>query len=157
RRQFAWVNVEGRDVVRPSFDRLRDEGLVQYSSDGEKLRIEWTGVSTLEPLPEPPEAPALSDEDFAVLNALETLEAKRINFGVFESWTSAATLADGEGFSRPHAQAALGRLAANGWVLFAGEGRVRSRMAELAREVRYVKQRFDRDDADKRPFLVRSL
>ena len=157
RRQFAWVSVEGRDVVRPSFDRLRDEGLIQYSSDGEKLRIEWTGVSTLEPLPEPPEAPALSDEDLAVLNALETLEAKRINFGVFESWTSAATLADGEGFSRPHAQAALGRLAANGWVLFAGEGRVRSRMAELAREVRYVKQRFDRDDADKRPFLVRSL
>ncbi|QYC12000.1 MULTISPECIES: AAA domain-containing protein [Brevundimonas] len=157
RRQFAWVNAVGGDVVRPAFDRLRDEGLIQYSSDGERLRIEWTGASTLEPLPEPPEAPVLSDEDFAVLNALETLEARRINFGVFEGWTSAATLADGEGFSRTQAQAALGRLAANGWVLFAGEGRVRSRMAELAREVRYVKQRFDRDDADKRPFLVRSL
>src|SRR3546814_6789811 len=30
-------------------------------------------------------------------------------------------------------------------------------MAELAREVRYVKQRFKRDDADRRPYLVRSL
>lgn len=157
RKRFAWVSPEGADVVHPSFDRLRDEGLVTYASDGDRLRIGWSGAETLEPLPEPPEAPALSDEDFAVLNALETLEAKRINFGVFEGWTSAATLADGAPFSRPHAQAALGRLEANGWVLFAGEGRVRSRMAELAREVRYVKQRFDRDDADKRPFLVRSL
>jgi len=30
-------------------------------------------------------------------------------------------------------------------------------MAELAREVRQVKQRFQRDDADQRPYLVRSL
>src|SRR3546814_19747279 len=41
--------------------------------------------------------------------------------------------------------------------MLAADGRVRSRMAELAREVRYVKQRFKRDDADRRPYLVRSL
>lgn len=157
RRQFAWVDGEGRDVARAAFDRLRDEGLIRYESEGERLRIEWTGTETLEPLPDLPEAPPLSDRDFAVLNALESLEAKRINFGVFESWTSAATLADGSDFSRTEVQAALGRLAANGWILLAGEGRVRSRMAELAREVRYIKQRFGRDDAEKRPFLVRSL
>src|SRR3546814_18306159 len=41
--------------------------------------------------------------------------------------------------------------------MLAADGRVRSRMAELAREVRYVKQRLKRDDADRRPYLVRSL
>lgn len=37
------------------------------------------------------------------------------------------------------------------------EGRIRSRMAKLAREMRYVKQRFAVGDADRRPYLVRSL
>ena len=41
--------------------------------------------------------------------------------------------------------------------MFAEDGRVRSRMAELTREVRYVKQRFKRDDAGERPYLARSL
>ena len=41
--------------------------------------------------------------------------------------------------------------------MFAEDARVRSWMAELAREVRYVKQRFKRDVADERPYLVRSL
>src|SRR3546814_20454735 len=86
-----------------------------------------------------------------LLNALEDFEAARINFGVFEAWTSSAGLADRTRFSRDAVTAALGRLAAAGWVMLAADGRVRSRMAELAREVRYVKQRFKRDDADRRP------
>src|SRR3546814_754813 len=87
----------------------------------------------------------------------DLLEAARINFGVFEAWTPSAGLADRTRFSRDAVTAALGRLAAAGWVMLAADGRVRSRMAELAREVRYVKQRFKRDDADRRPYLVRSL
>ena len=53
----------------------------------------------------------------------------------------------------------MDRLALNGYVMAAGDEsqRYRSRMAELARELRYVKQRFRPGDADKRPFLVRSL
>lgn len=157
RRQFAWVDADGADLVRAHFDRLRDENLIRFTSDDGKLRIEWIGEEEAEPMSAPPTEPALSDADFEVLNALETLEAKRINFGVFEGWTSAATLADSGGWPRARVAEALGRLSACGWVLLAGEGRVRSRMAELAREVRYVKQRFQRDDADERPFLVRSL
>src|SRR3546814_11527378 len=79
-------------------------------------------------------APELSDDDFRVLNALEDFEAARINFGVFEAWTSSAGLADRTRFSRDAVTAALGRLAAAGWVMLAADGRVRSRMAELARE-----------------------
>lgn len=157
RRQFAWIDEAGRDIVRPAFDRLRDEGEIRYDSDDKGLRVEWTGAEIEPPPAPPPPAPDLSDADFQVLNALEDVEAKRINFGVFEGWTSAATLADGAGWPRAGVAASLGRLAEAGWVLFAGEGRVRSRMAELAREMRYVKQRFSRDDADERPFLVRSL
>src|SRR3546814_4355378 len=69
--------------------------------------------SPLEPAPE------LSDDDFRVLNALEDLEAARINFGVFEAWTSSAGLADRTRFSRDAVTAALGRLAAAGWVMLA--------------------------------------
>src|SRR5262249_5169562 len=50
----------------------------------------------------------------------------------------------------------LSRLRNHGHIV-AEEGRIRSRMAELAREVRYVKQRFGKGDSEKRPFLVRSI
>src|SRR6185312_8151799 len=49
------------------------------------------------------------------------------------------------------------RLQANGYILIGDDDRCRSRMAELAREVRYVKQRFRANDAQQRPYLVRSL
>lgn len=156
KRRFAWVNEDGEDVVRSAFDRLSQEGLVRFSSEDGKMRLDWIGdeVAELPPLEPTPE---LSDEDFEVLNALEAMDAKRINFGVFEGWTSPATLADSQGWDRSLVNQALARLAAAKWVMFADDRRVRSRMGELAREVRYVKQRFQRDDADKRPFLVRSL
>lgn len=155
RDRFAWPGPDGADRLRPLIDALKDEGLVQLDTSRPQLGIEW-----LDPQGEPEaDGPArdLSDADFEVLNDLETLEARRINFGIFEAWTSAATLADETGRPRPEVVAALGRLAADGWVMLAEEGRVRSRMAEVAREIRYVKQRFNREDADRRPYLVRSL
>ncbi|MEJ1938065.1 DEAD/DEAH box helicase, partial [Nostoc sp. NIES-2111] len=120
--------------------------------------MDWTKA---QPAPadaaEPSPTPDLSDEDFRILNTLENLEARRINFGVFEAWVSAAGLAEETGLPRHVVTAALARLEAAGWGMFAEEGRVRRRMAELAREVRYLKQRFKRDDASSRPYLVRSL
>ena len=74
-----------------------------------------------------------------------------------KSWTSAATLADGMSRDRTQVSATVGRLASDGWVLLAEEGRLRSRMAELAREIRYAKQRFAAGDAARRPYVVRSL
>jgi hypothetical protein len=159
RDRFAWMDGQGRDLFHPLVQRLRDEGLVSLSAGGQQLSVEWLGAS---PSLDEPAAPAveiqpLTDEDFGVLNALEDLEASRINFGVFEGWTSTATLADANAFQRTATLHSLLRLSSNGWVMLDDEGRARSRMGELAREVRQVKQRFQRDDAGQRPYLVRSL
>lgn len=158
RDRFAWAAADGGDLLRPVVDRLKAEGLVELGLAREQLTIDWVERDE-EPEAEAaaPEAIVLRDDDFEVLNDLESAEAARINFGVFESWTSAASLADSTRRGRDEVAAALGRLSAAGWVMLADEGRVRSRMAELAREVRYVKQRFAREDADRRPYLVRSL
>ncbi|MGB3929685.1 MAG: DEAD/DEAH box helicase, partial [Sphingobium sp.] len=51
----------------------------------------------------------------------------------------------------------VGRLVAHGYAMLAEDQRLRSRIGELARELRYVKQRFRPDDANARPYLVRSL
>jgi len=157
RKPYAWMDGEGTDRLRPQIDKLQEEGLVAWRVTGTTRLLEWidkTSDHNSTPLEAPPE---LGDSDFELLNALEDIEAKRINFGVFEGWTSVVGLADSLGRPRLDVAAALPRLSANGWLMMAGEGRIRSRMAELAREIRYVKQRFENDDADERPFLVRSL
>ncbi len=158
RDRFAWMDDRGRDLLRPKLDILRVEGLIGIGQTNEQLTVEWLGQGDdVEPAPIGEALAALSDTDFVILNALEDLEAKRINFGVFEAWTSFADLADGRPISRSAVAEACQRLADHGWLLIADEERVRSRMAELAREVRQIKQRFDRDDAAQRPYLVRSL
>ena len=157
RHRFAWVGPDGEDVLKPIVDGLQTEGLVSYSTANGRLTIEWvdreeeTGPATASTADPPTEA------DFQVLNALEDIEAARINFGVFEAWSMIAGVADRTGMSRDRVSAAVGRLLADGWLMSAAEGRIRSRMAELVREVRYVKQRFDKDDAANRPYLVRSI
>ncbi|PDQ20095.1 hypothetical protein CN311_15995, partial [Mesorhizobium sanjuanii] len=158
RERFAWMDGEGRDIFRPVLDQLKIEGLVELGMNGQWLNVDWLGTAEQDSdAPEVEPGEELSDDDYRILNALEDLEAARINFGVFEAWTSIATLADGATFSRQAATMALWRLSSAGWVLLGEDGRVRSRMAELAREIRQVKQRFQRDDASQRPYLVRSL
>ena len=157
RARFAWMDDRGRDVILPILQALAIEGVVATQDTERGLTIDVPQAAE-----SPPEAPAetppnLSDRDFEVLNALEDSEVRRINFGVFESWTSAASLAQEMGWPRDEVLASLGRLSQNGWVLQAAEGRIRSRMAELARETRYAKQRFAADDTARRPYVVRSL
>jgi hypothetical protein len=154
---FAWMDGTGTDVLKPVFDALRQEGLLSYGTARDRLTVDWVEQEQEPADPQPEIEPDLSDDDFTILNTLEDLEAGRINFGVFEGWTSAAGLADQTRFSRDVVTAALARLSAAGWIMLAADGRVRSRMAELAREIRYVKQRFSRGDADRRPYLVRGL
>ncbi|MHA3790030.1 DEAD/DEAH box helicase [Rhizorhabdus wittichii] len=100
--------------------------------------------------------PGIVDEDFLLLNLLEDIEAARINFGIFDS-TSTIALARSARRSADEVLSALSRLEANGHVMLAEDARVRSRIAEIAREVRHVKQRFKNDDAADRPYLVRDL
>src|SRR3546814_12022410 len=130
------MDASGADVLKTAFDVLKDEGLLTYGTARDRLTVDWVEQQTQEAhLPPLEPAPELSDDDLRVLNALEDLEAARINFGVFEAWTSAAGLADRTRFSRDSVPAALGRLAAAGWVMLAAEGEVRSRMRSEERRV----------------------
>ncbi len=95
-------------------------------------------------------------DDFVVLNALEDAEKDQINFGAYETAFTAAEVAQRMGRETAPVAAALDRLAAHHLVLRLGDS-FRSRMAELAREVRYVKQRFRPGDALSRPFVVRAI
>ncbi len=157
RQRFAWIDETGRDRLKLAVDRLAEEGLVIYGTVSHGLTVEWSQIEDADddgPIAEPPD---LSDTDFEVLNALENLEAGRINFGVVEAWSSTAMLAEHMDKPRVKVAESVSRLLANGWIMVAADGRIRSRMAELAREIRYVKQRFVKGDATRRPYLVRSL
>lgn len=153
RARFDWIGDDFTDALEPIISEMVRAGqLVRGDANGRPtLDLAFAVDTDDEPLPPPPEA--LSDDDFRLLNELESREAERINFGVFESWVPANEL-QGEPEER---DAALRRLLAHGFIMRTEDGRIRSRMAELAREVRYVKQRFAPGDADKRPYLVRAL
>lgn len=158
RQRFAWVDAQGADRFRPIVDQLKNEGLLTLQATETGLTVDWVelefdqkvadSVAVLEPL---------TDADFGLLNVLERLEEAKINFGIFEMWTSAADLAEAAKVPRRTVAVAVEQLQAHGWIMEADDGRLRSRMAEMAREVRYVKQRFNPRDAGDRPYLVRSL
>jgi hypothetical protein len=165
RDRFAWCDSEGIDVLAPILRRLEGEGLFALEQEaGAIVRVGPPRAETSEPrlLPPPVE---LTDEHFGLLNLLEDLELSRINLGIVESWVLPVELRDACRESRvPHVpftrltsvRKALGTLEAHGHVMIRGD-HVRSRMAELARELRLVKQRFRPGDEDDRPYLVRAI
>ncbi len=153
--QFVWVGVGGEDVLHPLVELLVREGVVRLEVKDGSETIDW--IDEAPALVSEVEATPVVDASFEVLNELEDMEARRINFGVFESWSSPPELAQALGRGRREVMDAINELATAGYVLLDADGRVRSRMAELAREVRYVKQRFRTDDASRRPYLVRAL
>lgn len=159
RDRFSWMDDNGNDVFRQALDAVEQEGLIEIlrAQNG----VERVKLKSIQEVvnPEQDEAPTplLSDSDYEILNALEDLEVKRINFGLFEGWSSIPMIAANINRPRREVAQAVNRLEENGYLILAEEQRIRSRMAEIARELRYVKQRFAPEDADKRPFLVRSL
>ena len=157
RDQFRWIGEQGNDAFRPLVEALvAEEQLCWGMTAKRRETLDLTRPDT-EPDAERPEMPEMpSDYAFAVLNALEDIEAQRINFGVFESWVTVSDLAQSLDRSPLELEPALRSLRADGWLMRSDE-RLRSRAAELARELRYVKQRFRNNDADRRPFLVRAL
>lgn len=159
RDRFAWMSTSRADTLFPIVQALEAEGAIElYRTQGDALALRSrTQLREERPAPVGASAPPLADEDHAILNALEDLEAERINFGVFETWTSGRDLARIAGRTLIDTADAVRRLEQNGHIMVASEGRIRSRMAELARELRYVKQRFAAGDADRRPYLVRSV
>lgn len=157
RDRFAWIDADGGDRLMPIVRRLEDDGLIILGSVKGQATVALRRAETLPEADALPPAPDLHDADYALLNNLEDLEAQRINFGVFDTWTSTAELARARGLSVGATSAVLVKLVEQGHVVLAEDGRVRSRMAELARELKHVKQRFRSDDAGKRPYLVRSI
>lgn len=156
RAAFDWIGLDGSDRFEPALaPLLASEAVVKgWTARGDPT-LEVGEVAPEGPPPPPARRPG--DAEFSVLNALEDMESGWINFGVFERWATVRELARRVGCTERDVSAALQVLADDGWVLVTPGGRVRSRMAELARETRYVKQRFSVDDADERPFLVRAL
>jgi hypothetical protein len=156
RERFDWVGPDGEDQLRPVLDALVREGVVRLNSTSKGLTVDCVREEAA-----PQEVPAptepLEERDFDLLNHLEEREARRINFGVFETWTTPRELVRSLQWGDEEVSSALRRLSEHGWVLLTESGRVRSRTAELAREVRYLKQRFKPGDAPQRPYLVRAL
>ena len=157
RDRFAWMDKERNDLLAPVISRLEEEDFLRLEPVGNSFAIIVKALAELDSLPEPEELEGLGDEDFAALNRLEELEAGRINFGVYDSWVSTVELARDLKVPLDQLTASLSKLEAHGHLLLADEGRVRSRFAEIGRELKHVKQRFRSDDADTRPYLVRSL
>lgn len=161
RDRFAWMSEKGDDLLLGIVQQLQDEGILSLGSAGGGMTIAMIAakkpdMDESEAEPEPPLA-LLGDDDFGLLNQLEDIEAARINFGIFDSWTSTTELARSARRSLADTLASLSRLETHGYVMLAEDARVRTRVAELAREVRHIKQRFRADDAAQRPYLVRNL
>lgn len=154
RDRFVWVNPEKEDVLRQFIDQYVAEGSLQWIDNNFLALVEQPKEDEDSDLPAVPD---LSEQDFILLNLLEEQEKKRINFGIFESWSTLRLLGLELGWDKQSVASSAERLRQNGYMLIGEDDSCRSRMAELAREVRYVKQRFKSDDAHQRPFLVRSL
>lgn len=164
RDRFVWCDEAGRDRLLPILEKLHSEGLVQLIITDGTVTVD-VPPAPIPAAPVPPQPAEVTDDDFRLLNILEDVEIRRIELGVFESWMTITDLAralagrtdlGGASWSSVELAASLGRLEEHGFLLRVGD-RYRSRMSELARELRYVKQRFTPGDQDKRPFLVRSL
>jgi hypothetical protein len=163
RDHFLWFDENGTDLFEPLARQLERAGLCQFErrtdrNNKERLYFDLTDQFESQGSDPPLEEPGdLTDSDFEVLNALEDEEARQINFGAYETAVPAAWLAARLGRPLDEVRRALGQLLKHHYLIHVGDRRARSRMAELARLVRYLKQRFGPEDADKRPLLVRSI
>jgi len=157
--RFDWLGADGTDRLRPELDRLLEQNVLVYDNpdDGSADILIDFAQRRPQPAPPVPHASSLTTEDFQVLNRLEEIEARRINFGIFEDWHQVADLAASLRRSRDEVARSVSHLELHGFLMVGENGRIRSRTAETARALRYVKQRFRPDDAHKRPYLVRGL
>ena len=160
RDNFLWMGTRypGTDLLRQVVDAMVTDELLEWTltPGGHESLTRTVGARTEADAVVPP-APPPADDDFIILNALEDIEAARIESGLVETWSDLTDVASRLGRPLADVAGAVSRLSADGHVMLAAEGRVRTRMAELAREVRYVKQRFAQGDSGERPFLVRAL
>lgn len=103
----------------------------------------------------------LTQEETVVLSGLENLEEGRINFGLYETYTSIEEIA-AEGSVKDKlgdaaVRSTLKALLAKRQIIEPLPGQYRSRVSEIVRLLKNVKQRFDKGDEDSAPYLVQSL
>ncbi|WP_218916376.1 DEAD/DEAH box helicase [Calidithermus chliarophilus] len=126
------------------------------------FETEMAGVKTVGKAPPLPPAPLvpLTPEDFRVLGLLEDIEQDRINFGLYETYTPYAelqALARAHGIGEVALRSALEKLEQHRWLLQLKKGVYRSRISEIVRLLKHVKQRFSANDSHKRPYLIQSV
>ncbi|MGS0649090.1 AAA domain-containing protein [Komagataeibacter melomenusus] len=158
RSRFAWMSEDGTDLLLPVIKQLEAEGLIRLHPLTRGFAVEMADDQTrADTTPGQRGEPDLQAGDFELLNRIEDLDAGRINFGVYDAWTPLATFADANGVVQESVTSALERLERNSHIVRTDEGHIRSRMGEIARELRHVKQRFRSNDAGSRPYLVRNV
>lgn len=103
----------------------------------------------------------LTADEVRVLNALENIEERRINFGLYETYTTAQEVAQSEEVRAQLGDSAipglLASLVAKRYVVEPRSGLYRSRISEMVRLLKNVKQRFRDGDEAQAPYLVQSL
>lgn len=105
---------------------------------------------------------ATNPQDLQILAYLEDIEKERINFGLYETYVSKADISNeakkkGESLDEATIEKSLGRLTQEWWVLKLDEDSYRSRISEIVRLLKNVKQRFKPNDAQQAPYLIQSI
>lgn len=160
RNRFAWLDASARDILLPRLDELAASGQIirgETPWGAPTFDLAPKQVAAEDTVPLPPPDTNLTDTDYSVLNDLEDIEVGRINFGVTESWVRTSEIVEQAALPRDAVLESLHKLEVHGFLMAQEGGRFRSRMAELARELRYVKQRFDKGDSQRSPYLIRAL
>src|SRR5262249_9181410 len=142
RERFLWFDAAGNDQLFPLLQQLAAEGICQLEKSRDQqhdlIRMTEPVAPAVPPKDEPPadqpDAPPV--DEFRLLNALEEREKREINFGAYETAHTVGQVAALVGRSAAEASSSLARLLEHGYLVCVGEGKYRSRMAEMARLVR---------------------
>lgn len=129
-----------------------EDGCVEQGPNSDAL-----GTSIVEP------EPLIEEQDLRVLDHLEDIEEERINYGLYETFVSSNEILrrsqdrDGDrSLDLAQIEDSFRRLIDNGFAMRLGD-RYRSRISEIARLLKNVKQRFSTTPTDEAPYLVNSL
>ena len=107
-------------------------------------------------------SPNTINTDQLILRYLEDIEQERINFGLYETYVTKADIIQcaqekGENLDEAALEEGLASLEEQRWVLKLDENHYRSRISEIVRLLKNVKQRFCPNDAQSAPYLIQSI
>lgn len=104
---------------------------------------------------------SVQEQDLMVLNFLEDLEEERLNFGLYETFIAEEEILyhinKQFSWNLSELRDSLARLKQNYYVLQLGESTYRSRISEIVRVLKNVKQRFRNNDFQQAPYLIQSI